>query len=60
MAKRETLSWKHNGRKLRKQYHKWDAVNPEDKRNTPFMDVDMDAWADYMQYDNCDDGCPEE
>ena len=52
---RKTRAWKHNG----KQRHQWGTAKT-DKRNTEFMDVDIDVWESEMQYEDTDDGIEEE
>lgn len=59
MAKRKTLSWKHNGH-FKKQWSRYAREESFRNKQTDFMDVDPDVWATEMGYDNCDDGCPEE
>lgn len=62
MAKRRnaTKSWKHVY-KVRKQYKKYFEGEAIRTKNTDFMTgIDEDMWADYMAYDNTDDGVEEE
>ncbi len=60
MSKRNTKSWKHVY-KVRKQYNKYFEGETIRTKNTDFMSgVDSDIWAEYMAYDNCDDGIEEE
>lgn len=60
MAKRRTLSWKHVC-KAKKQYNKYYVGETVRTKETDFMSgVDSDIWAEYMAYDNTDDGVEEE
>lgn len=60
MSKRNTKSWKHTC-KAKKQYHKYYEGEAIRTKNTDFMTgIDEDMWADYMAYDNTDDGVEEE
>lgn len=60
MSKRNTKSWKHVC-KVRKQYNKYFEGEVIRTKNTDFMTgIDEDMWAEYMQYNNTDDGVEEE
>lgn len=61
MSKRNTKSWKHTC-KAKKQYHKYGFIDDNIRtKETDFMSgVDSDIWAEYMAYDNTDDGVEEE